>query len=209
MNNIERIKNIYAGRKSQPIGKHNFFSVLVPFVVKDGELNFLLEVRSKTMESQPGEICFPGGHMEKNETPEEAALRETEEETGIPAGNVELIGPGDTLNGYANYTLYTTMGIISYEDYKNAVISEEEVDELFLIPVNDFQKEVLTVYTEEIRPFIEKNFPYEKVGITEDYPWRIGSWEIPVYDTGGRIIWGITARIIMQIIKVLEENKKL
>ncbi len=204
---LEEIKAIYKHRDSIPIGKHRFFSVLVPFVEKDGELCMLFEVRSKTMRSQPGEICFPGGNMEKGETPTETALREMEEETGVSQEKIEVIGEGDILYGYANYTLFTIMGKISYEDYLNADIDRDEVDELFLVPVSMFKEDVLEVYTEKIYPYIEEDFPYEKVGITRDYPWRTGTWEIPVYEINDRIIWGLTARITMQIIEVINGKK--
>lgn len=67
--------------------------MLIPLVEKDGELHLLFEVRAKHMESQPGEICFPGGHVEQGENPKDAALRETFEELGIPTEKIELIGP--------------------------------------------------------------------------------------------------------------------
>ena len=99
-----------------PLVRTVFFSVLVPVVERAGELNLLFEVRAKNMKSQPGEICFPGGHVEKGETPQQAALRETFEEIGIDRQKIELIGPGDILYGYANYTLFTYMGIIGERD---------------------------------------------------------------------------------------------
>lgn len=209
MYNIEKIKNIYTGRESRPAGKHRFFSVLVPFVEKDGELNLLFEVRSSTIGSDPGEICFPGGHMEKGETPVEAALRETEEETGIPVSEIEVIGQGDTLYGYANYTLYTTMGIISYEAYKKAVIEKAEVEELFLVPLRRFEETEPEVYDQKIALQICDDFPYDKLGITKDYYWRQGPWAVPIYDVDNRLVWGLTARIVMQMMKVLEEEKNL
>lgn len=204
---LEEIKNIYKDRQSNPIGEHRFFSVLVPFVEKKGDIYLLFEVRSKTMKSQPGEICFPGGNMEKGETPTQTALRETEEETGISREKIEIIGKGDTLYGYANYTLYTTMGVIPYEEYLAAKIDRDEVEELFLIPVSMFNEDTLKVYTERIYPDIQEDFPYEKVGITKEYSWRIGTWDIPVYEINDRVIWGLTARITMQVIDVLEGKK--
>ena len=49
------IKKTFAGRKPAAIGTHRYFSVLVPFVEKDGQLYILYEVRAKNMASQPGE----------------------------------------------------------------------------------------------------------------------------------------------------------
>lgn len=205
MRTLDHIRNVYTGRMPQPIGRHRYFSVLVPAVEKDGQLHLLFEVRARTMESQPGEICFPGGHVEPGEDPAETALRETMEEIGIPPEKVELIGPGDILYGYANYTLYTYMGIIAYEDVVKASLAPEEVDEIFLVPLQFFHDNPPQVQVEKIYTEISEDFPFDRIGIDESYPWRIGEWEIPIYDAGGRIIWGLTARITANMIRVLEE----
>lgn len=205
---LDDIREVYRGRTPQPIGRHRYFSVLVPVVEKDGQLHLLFEVRARAMESQPGEICFPGGHVEPGETPAEAALRETMEEIGIPPEKVELIGPGDILYGYANYTLYTYMGIIDYEDAAKARLAPEEVDEVFLVPLQAFRDHPPQVQTEKIYTEISADFPFEKIGIDETYPWRIGDWEIPIYDVEGRIIWGLTARITADMIRVLAERQE-
>lgn len=59
----------------------------------NGEDALLFEVRSKRLEMQPGEICFPGGRIESGETPETAALRELWEELRVPSRQVTLLGP--------------------------------------------------------------------------------------------------------------------
>lgn len=204
---IESIKKQYKERVPQPIGKHRFFSVLVPFVEKDGELNLLFEVRSKNLKADPGEICFPGGHVEKGEDPAKCALRETFEEIGIPETAVEMIGQGDTLYGYANYTLYTYIGIIKYEDYRNASLAEEEVEEIFLVPLRRFMETEPEIYSDKTFARIHKDFPYDKVGIDkETYGWRTGNWQIPIYDIDGRIIWGLTARITGALVDTIQNE---
>lgn len=200
---LERIREGFAHRKPGAIGRHRYFSVLVPLVEKDGKVYILYEVRSKTMATQPGEVCFPGGHVEEGEDPSQTALRETFEEIGIPRERIELIGPGNILYGYANFTLYTYLGVISYEDYCSAQLSKDEVDEIFLVKLTDLENNPPQVFRETVSAKIDEDFPYEKLNISRDYPWRAGKWDIPIYDIDGRVIWGLTARITANLIEEL------
>ena len=58
------------------------YSVLMPFVTTENGDALLLEIRSDNVK-QPGEICFPGGEVEKGESFKQCAIRETFEETGL------------------------------------------------------------------------------------------------------------------------------
>lgn len=201
---MEKIKKYYSSHIPKPIGKHRFFSVLVPFVEKDEQLFLMFEQRSMNMSSQPGEICFPGGALEEGETAVECALRETEEETGIDRTFIEILGEGDRIEGYANYTLYTVIGKIPYEKYLKANINKEEVDRIFLLPFERFENGAsedgkYTIYTDV------SAFPYERIKVPKDYPWRKGEWNIPAYHIEGMIIWGLTANIIKNMTQQLRE----
>ena len=209
---LKEIKERYSRNVPEPIGRHRFFSVLVPLVEKDGEVNLLFELRSRKMKADPGEICFPGGHVEPDEDFQAAAVRETFEEIGIPEERIEVIGQGNTIFGYANYTMYTFIGVISYEDYLNASLCEDEVEAVFLVPLSSFQRSKPAVYTESVTVNISEGFPYEFLGIDENYYWRIGKWDIPVYedididiDVHGTRVWGLTARIVKNLVDTMEE----
>ncbi len=204
MISMEKIKKYYSSHISAPIGKHRFFSVLVPFVEKDGQLFLMFEQRAMKMISQPGEICFPGGALEEGETAIECAFRETEEETGIDRTTIEIFGEGDRIEGYANYTLYTVIGKIPYDKYLEANINKEEVERIFLIPFESFENSApedgkYAIYTDV------SAFPYERTKVPKDYPWRKGEWNIPAYHIDGTIIWGLTANIIKNMTKQLGE----
>ena len=64
-------------------------AVILPLIEINNEIHLLFEVRSKKMKSQPGDICFPGGKIEENESPKSAALREASEELNL--NNIKII----------------------------------------------------------------------------------------------------------------------
>ena len=204
MMNLEKLVNFYRNRTAEYIGKHKDFSVLVPIVRKEEKLFFMYEVRSGKLDSDPGEICFPGGHVEPGETFKEAEYRETAEETGLPLDKIKEIGIGGILQGYANYTLYTYIGLIEYEDYSNASVEENEVEELFLIEIDNFNLNDFEHIHQKISGEMADDFPYEKIGIDKNYRWRQGSWTIPIVKVDGRTIWGLTARITEYMLEIFK-----
>lgn len=68
-------------------------AVLVPLIQKGGEYHVVFEVRAGSLKTQPGEICFPGGAVERGETPKQAAVRETMEELLINRCQIRVIAP--------------------------------------------------------------------------------------------------------------------
>lgn len=210
---ISDIRRIYGARTPGVIGSHREYAVLVPFCTLSEGLSILYEVRSEKV-SQPGEVCFPGGHIENGETPEECAVREASEELGISAEAIKIIGRGDTLYGNGNFTLHTFIGEISTDRTGNGIIPSydliamldpdpEEVKEVFTLPVQALMSSKPGHYSEKMSAVIEPGFPYEKVGISPDYPWKTPANDIPVYDISGRIIWGLTGRITENVIDVI------
>lgn len=149
------------------------FSVLLPVVDVSGEQNVLFEVRSRGLRHHAGEISFPGGALEAGEDALEAAIRETSEELGINRDTVEITGSVQgtyALNG--NYiSCYT--GRLHTGSF---IPSEAEVEELFDVPLS---------FLLEAKPkchFLENHLG-EKV---KSY----------IYEYDGRVIWGITARLL-------------
>ena len=65
-------------------------AILIPIVRDKGEPALLMEVRSMNV-WQPGEICFPGGHIEAGENCIDTALRETNEELGIQTSSILVL----------------------------------------------------------------------------------------------------------------------
>ena len=127
------------------------------------------------------------------------AVRETEEEIGIPRGNIEVISQGDTMYGAAGFSLYSFIGILQYEDLDLIRFQEDEVEEVFYVPVKKLLEVRPQIYLQRMKPLIPEDFPYDRIGITENYPWRVGTYEIPVYEIEGRVIWGMTAGAIRHL----------
>lgn len=179
------------------------YAVLVPLVERDGELSLLYEVRAKTLRRQPGEVCFPGGRMEPGETPEECALRETWEELAIPSGAVNLLGRLDFIAHRANFLMQPVLGMVDSEALSTHLQpSPAEVDEVFFVPLSHLLEHPPIEYTYDLIPTPAVNFPYEVVGIPQNYKWQKGSENVPVYPWEGRAIWGLTGRITRNLIQI-------
>jgi len=103
-------------------------SVLMPLVMRD-EWQVILTQRPETMPSHAGQIAFPGGKREEGETALQAALRETEEEVGLVAADISVIGRLPSFNATGDYRVTPFVGIIS----SAATISPDvrEVDEVW------------------------------------------------------------------------------
>lgn len=201
---IRSINKLVKGRTPIPIGYYSFFSVLVPLVEKDNQLWVLYEVRSEKLTHQPGEVCFPGGAMEEGENEEQCALRETCEELGLNIGAIKIIGQLDTLYTYSNFTMYSFLGVISYEELLKAIPSEEEVKEFFLVPLEYLAEKDPYVYKMEVMPNIKSDFPYNIVNFNEGYNWRRGRAEIPIYTYEDKVIWGLTGRITKNMLEIIK-----
>jgi len=89
-------------------------AVLVPLYLHDGALHAVFTKRRDDMRRHAGEISFPGGRRDDGETDlRTTALREAEEEIGLPPAHVELVGalpPTPTLA--TNYAVYPFVGLI-------------------------------------------------------------------------------------------------
>lgn len=73
-------------------------SVLILLYPRQGEAHLLLTVRTNSVEMHRGQVSFPGGVIERGESPEEAALREAEEEVGVVPSQVRVSGRLTTLH---------------------------------------------------------------------------------------------------------------
>ena len=108
-------------------------AVLVPIVRIDGEEHVVFEVRSSKLSWQPGDICFPGGVIEQRDaSPLEAALRETQEELGVGLPHIRVWGPLDYVESPVGVKIYPFAAQL---DTTNFVVSRGEIDHLFTVPL--------------------------------------------------------------------------
>ncbi|HHZ01653.1 MAG TPA: CoA pyrophosphatase [Tissierellia bacterium] len=200
--NIEYIRNKLKNLRPKPVDEEVSFAVLVPLIEIDGELNLIYEVRSNSI-AQPGEISFPGGRIEDDESPMEAAIRETSEELLINKNNIEIISELHYAASKSGYFLFTFLGLIKDVDPYEMDFNEDEVSELFFVPLSFFLENEPEKYYMNYYPQADKNFPYHMVNNGKDYDWGNIRYPVYFYKYYDYIIWGLTAKITYSFIKEL------
>jgi len=110
-------------------------AVLVPLVERPDGLTVLLTQRTEHLHHHPGQICFPGGSLEAGDAdPVAAALRETEEEIGLGAGQIEVVGQLDPYHTLTGFVVTPVVGLIrpDFELHPDPF----EVAEVFEVPLS-------------------------------------------------------------------------
>ena len=194
----------WAGHEPGPQGLTGEYAVLVPLVERPEGLCLLYEVRASSMDRQPGEVCFPGGRMEPGESPEQCALRETEEELAIPRRQVELLGKPDFICNQAGFLMQPVLGLVSAAGFAAMTPSPAEVAETFTVPLAFFKSHRAEDFSYTLLPEVPADFPYAEVGIPADYRWAQGRVNVPIWHWQGHAIWGMTARITRDLADHLE-----
>lgn len=178
------------------------YAVLIPLIEVNGEIHTLYEVRSHHLRNQPGEICFPGGKHEPNESYVMTALRETAEELCIDLDDIELIGQLDDVITPFNMYIHVFIGFIDIP-LEDLVPSTDEVAEIFTVPLSFLLNCTLEQYTSKANIMPPEDFPYDK--IHPNYVWKVGRYPILFLEYQGFHIWGITARITANLIETLKD----
>lgn len=163
-------------------GKNPKESAVLILLFKDKEeWNFVLTKRKEYEGVHSKQISLPGGKKEYNETPEETALRETQEEIGVKSEDVKIIG--SLTNIYIPPSNFIVCPIVGYMDYKpNFVLEEKEVAQLFCVPVNAlWETNVVKRGNVKVRG-MEINVSY--------------------FDLEDEVVWGATAMILSEFREV-------
>jgi 8-oxo-dGTP pyrophosphatase MutT (NUDIX family) len=154
-------------------------AVLVPLYLSDGALHAVFTKRRDNLRRHAGEISFPGGRQDEDETDlRVTALRESEEEIGLDAGDVEIIGalqPTPTIA--TNYAVYPFVGLI--EPGRTWRPSAAEVAEVLEFPLHRLREGYAR------RRLLRRGVPFRT----------------DVYCVGEHLIWGATARIVADLLE--------
>ncbi len=160
-------------------------AVLFPFYWKNEAPWVLLTQRHKDLKHHSGQVSFPGGAFESSDGHvRQTALRETEEEIGIKANQIDLLGHLDPLPSISGFEVTPFVGFVEsgFEIDKQ----DEEVDRVFGVPFAFFQEQANRT----------KQFAKTPIGRKHYY----------IYQYNDDVIWGLTAQIIVQLVKRLEEQ---
>ena len=213
---VEYVNRRFSDCSDMIIGSEEFFksAVLVPFVEIDGEECILFEKRAEGIR-QGGEICFPGGRVDdEDENSIEAVIRETIEETGIEQDALAVHESAGYLITRIGAIIDVYLGRISIGSLDEFRPNPAEVQRLFAVPVSFFVDNEPEFYNYRLtsEPWYYNDdgervdlFPTEELGLPERYwtPWSHSKNRFVVYKCGGEVIWGITARILYTISKLL------
>jgi len=156
-------------------------AVLVPLYLDRGELHAVFTKRRAELRRHAGEISFPGGRQDGGETLVTTALREAEEEIGLPREAVDLAGalpPTPTV--VTSYRIHPFVGVIKPgHAWVPQPTEVESVLELSLPAL---------VRGHEMKRLVRKGVPFRTV----------------TYTVGDHLVWGATARIVESLVARLE-----
>lgn len=157
-------------------------AVLVPLVNRPDGITVLLTQRTEHLADHAGQISFPGGRVEEGDKSREVtALREAEEEIGLPRSRVEILG---TLPEYRTVTGFGVTPVVALvEPPFSLKLDPFEVADVFEVPLSFL-----------LDPSNHQRHSYDYQGRRRFY------YAMPFQ---GRFIWGATAGMLINLFQVL------
>ncbi len=169
-------------RPRRALGRPQRAAVLVPIVDDGGPLRLLLTRRTEDLPTHAGQVAFPGGLVEPGEEdPVNTALREADEEVGLPKGAVEVLGLLDDFPTRTDTVAVTpVVGVLRRVPPLRALAAE--VARIFDIPIHDLMQADRWTWREEPR----------------------GDRRLRIYYFlhEGETLWGLSARIVLHLLEV-------
>lgn len=160
-------------------------SVLVPIITWKNELEIILTLRTSGIK-HGGQLSFPGGGKEGNETIEETALRETREEIGLKEETVSIAGQLTPL--YVNHSNNMVTPVVGFiQEEQKFTPNPNEVEEVFTVPFSEL--------------IVPKNM------ITEEWDLRETKFTVPYWAIHEVPLWGATAMMLSELMELYNEFK--
>jgi len=166
-------------------GSYRRAAVLLLLLQGENGWELLFTRRTETVQDHKGQVSFPGGSYEPGDTSlQETALREAFEEIGLEPDQVRILGELDPMLTRTSFlvtpVIGTTQGPLTF------TLSPEEVGRVFTIPLG---------WLAEAGHYFERAY----------YRPDIGASELLVFfeEYDGEIVWGITARLVVSLLRVL------
>ena len=136
-------------------------------------------LRSNKVSSHQGEVSFPGGMQEESDASLIiTALRESEEEIGLPQNCVKILGSLDTMVSRFNVSVTPFVGVIPGDVELNS--SSEEIEACFRVPLSFLLK--------------DKRYRNDEVNRNGE------TFYMPAYKYSSYVIWGLTAMITVNFL---------
>jgi 8-oxo-dGTP pyrophosphatase MutT (NUDIX family) len=153
--------------------------VLVPLFVQEEELRVLFTQRTLMVKDHRGQIAFPGGVRDlEDSTLLATALRETFEEIGLDPKSVEVLGSLPGVTTITGYHILPFVGLIPHPyDFRP---SPREVKRLLAFPMADF-------------------YPSERWS-SGPYTFQGRVTRVCYWQNGEEVVWGATARILLNLL---------
>jgi 8-oxo-dGTP pyrophosphatase MutT (NUDIX family) len=168
-------------RPTELPGQPRIGGVLLLLYYDEEKMHLVLTRRRDDLTSHAGQISFPGGRREANETAVQAALRETEEEIGVPATAVSILGELTSIYiPPSDYEVHPFVGWVNGGQRPSFVPEIREVAEILEVPLCH----LLAPHTREIGPI----------------PVRGATYTVPYYNVGGHKVWGATAILLSEFL---------
>ena len=168
-------------RPSELPGQPRIGGVLLLLYPHQQNTHLVLTRRRDDLSSHAGQISFPGGRIESGETAVQAALRETEEEIGVPAKTITVLGELTSIYiPPSDYEVHPFVGWVNGGERPSFVPEVREVAEILEVPF----PLLLDPDTRQVGPI----------------PVRGATYTVPYYNVNGHKVWGATAIMLSEFL---------
>jgi len=193
-------------------GQYRNSVVMVLLAQLEGRLQLVFEKRPSHIR-QGDEVSFPGGHRDAADRHSlDTALRETEEELGLTAGHLDVLGRLDTVISPTGIIVEAFVALAAINSLTALALSPEEVAYVFSRPLNWFMAQEPQVYDIMLQAVPYRcggdgertyTFPAKELALPARYheAWPCYSQQVYVYDCRGEVVWGITARLVRDLVE--------